>query len=544
MADTADPISIAEEAAGNSSLPMLFVFTSATLTIAVVVGVVLFMLRHRRSSTSDSKAQEKKATGEGALLDTSNSVGVADLAYMVEKLHPESSHFDLLLTVCSTPENIEWSMAALGKVEEQRQERIEKKKLEKPKNEADKAAFDFDSLMNDDGGWDEDDDDDEEDEQVKEARLKAKHAEAVKQADLARLKQATGQAVQLMEGVDDGVLGQEWVEATLSKAKVWPPADIGLLKDAKFDYKGEKVSAMDHPGLRRNLCMTVGRLNSQMLNSHPELLEAGSKKLIDYTYFRASMEFRQRVGILLEAALRVAMTLRAYRLVTTIVETVAMFKIGCPHDALGWFEDMMKRQYDCLPRCVVQSHAIVTPGENEIATGDMCELQLELERSHAEKFLRQKIAMFQKQGIPPQVGLQSYREGWWIALRMERLDGKTEVEKLNPHHTILSQIDPKDVEKFDKEDPAYRLIVAWPMVVQNVAQKTGKASIQVKAPTVAGKYRFFAGIRSQDFLGADQEVSIDVTVVDRSTVVRTEKKPEIESKEPEIESGGEAKKDN
>jgi hypothetical protein len=326
-------------------------------------------------------------------------------------------------------------------------------------------------------------------------------------------------------------LGQEWVEATLSKAKVWPPEDIGLLKDATFDYKGKQVSAMDHPGLRRNLCMTVGRLNSQMLNSHPELLEAGSKKLIDYTYFRASMEFRQRVGILLEAALRVSMTLRAYRLVTTIVETVAMFKIGCPHDSLAWFEDMMKRQYDCLPRCVVQSHAFVTPDEQEIATGDMCELQLELERTHAEKFLRQKIAMFQKQGIPPQVGLQSYREGWWIALRMERLDGKAEVEKLNPHHTILSQIDPKDVEKFEKEDPKYRLIVAWPMVVQNVAQKTGKASIQVKAPSVAGKYRFFVGIKSQDFLGADQEVPIDVTVVDRSTVVRTEKVPEIKTEE-------------
>jgi hypothetical protein len=135
------------------------------------------------------------------------------------------------------------------------------------------------------------------------------------------------------------------------------------------------------------------------------------------------------------------------------------------------------------------------------------------------------------QGVPPQVGLQSYREGWWIALRVERLDGKAEVEKLNPHHTILSQIDPKDVEKFEKEDPAYRLIVAWPMVVQNVAQKTGKASIQVKAPTVAGKYRFFVGIRSQDFLGADQEIPIDVTVVDRSTVVRTEKVPEIKTEE-------------
>jgi hypothetical protein len=531
-----DPVNLnaEEDAAADTSMsmPLFLVCASAAATIGMVVGVILYVMRRRRGSSSDDKSEADKKVDEGALLDTSNSVGVADLAYLVEKLHPESTHFDLLLTVCSTPENIDWSMQALAKVEVARQERIEKKKLEKPKSEADKAAFDFDSLMNDDGGWDADDDEDEnEDEVAKEMRLKGKQAEAEKQADLARLKQATGQAIQLMEGIDDGVLGQEWVEATLSKAKVWPPEDIGLLKDATFDYKGKQVSAMDHPGLRRNLCMTVGRLNSQMLNSHPELLEAGSQKLIDYTYFRASMEFRQRVGILLEAALRVAMTLRAYRLVTTIVETVAMFKIGCPHDSLPWFEDMMQRQYDCLPRCVVQSHAFVTPGEQEVATGDMCELQLELERTHAEKFLRQKIAMFQKQGIPPQVGLQSYREGWWIALRMERLDGKAEVEKLNPHESILSQIDPKDVEKFEKEDPKYRLIVAWPMVVQNVAQKTGKASIQVKAPTVAGKYRFFVGIKSQDFLGADQEVPIDVTVVDRSTVTRTEKVPEIKTEE-------------
>jgi hypothetical protein len=411
MTDAADPVIDVEEAAagtpaGAMSVPLFLVFASAAATIGCIVGAILYVLRRRRGSDSDSskdkniEGDKKKKVDEGALLDTSNSVGVADLAYLVAKLHPESTHFDLLLTVCSTPENIEWSLQALAKVEVARQERIAKKKLEKPKSEADEAAFDFDSLLNDDGGWDADDDEDEnEDASAKEMRLKGKQAEAEKRADLARLKQATGQAIQLMEGIDDGVLGQEWVEATLSSAKVWPPEDIGhlVLKDATFDYEGKQVSAMDHPGLRRNLCMTVGRLNSQMLNSHPELLEAGSKKLIDYTYFKSSMEFRQRVGILLEAALRVAMTLRSYRLVTTIVETVAMFKIGCAHNALPWFENMMQRQYDCLPRCVVQSHAFVTPGETEVATGDMCDLQLELERTHAEKFLRQKIAMFQKQ---------------------------------------------------------------------------------------------------------------------------------------------------
>jgi hypothetical protein len=541
MSDAADPILNPEDAAGiplmeEESSSYFAMCLAAAFTIAFVVVVGTWY--RRRTAAAAENAVEKK-TGEGALLDTSNSVGVADLAYLVEKLHPVSTHMDLLLTVCSTPENIEWSMIALAKVEAARKERSNKKKLEKPKNE----TVNFDSMM-DEGGWDEDDDDENEDEQVKETRLKAKKAEAEKQADMARFKQAAGQTVQLMEGIDEGVLGQEWVEETLSKAKVWPPADIGLLKDAKFDYKGKQVSALDHPALRRNLCMTIGRLNSQMLNSHPELLQAGSKKLIDYTYFRASMEFRQRVGILLEAALRVAMTLRSYRLVTTIVETVAMFKIGCPHDSLGWFEDMMKKQYDCVPRCIVESHTMSVPGEKEIATGDMCELTLELERTHAEKFLRQKIAMFQKQGIPPQVGLQSYREGWWIALRVERLDGKAVVDKLNRENTILSTMDPKEVDKFEKEDPGYRLIVAWPMVVQNVAQKTGKASIQVKAPSVPGKYRYYVGIKSQDFLGADLEMPFDVTVVDASTVVRTVKKPPVAESEAATVESEETKKVN
>jgi hypothetical protein len=540
-ATTADPILDTEGAAGmetpveipadilvetsTNSVPMYLVFASAAFTIAVVVGVILWLLRRRASKAEAAKAKETK--GAGAMLDKTNSVGVEDLAYMVAKLHPLSSHMDLLLTVCSTPENIEWSMQALEKVEQIRKDRIEKKKLEKPKNKD--TDFSFDSLM-DGGGWD-DDADENEDEQAKEARLKAKAADAEKLADMTRLKQATGQAVQLIEGVDEGVLGQEWVEKTLGKAKAWPPADIGLLKDAKFDYKGKMVSAVDHPALRRNLCMTVGRLNSSMLNTHPELVEAGGKKMIDRTYFGASMEFRQRVGILLEASLRVAMTLRNYRLVSTIVETVAMFKIGCPHDSRAWFEDSMQKQYGCLPRVVVNSSAITVPGEKEIATGDMCELALELERTHAEAFLKQKVAMFQRQGIPPQVALQNYREGWWIAIRMERLDGKLEVDKLNRETTILSTMDSKDVDKFEKDDPSHRLIVAWPMVVQNVAQKTGKASIQVKAPTVPGKYRFFVGIKSQDFLGADQEVPIDVVVVDASTVVRVEKKPETDSEE-------------
>jgi hypothetical protein len=129
-------------------------------------------------------------------------------------------------------------------------------------------------------GWDADDDEDEtEDAVAKEMRLKGKQAEAEKQADLQRLKQATGQAIQLMEGTDDGVLGQEWVEATLSKAKVWPPEDIGLFENATFEYNGNQVSAMDWSATKRVRLAA----NSQMLNCIPTF-EAGPK-VGDYTYF-------------------------------------------------------------------------------------------------------------------------------------------------------------------------------------------------------------------------------------------------------------------
>jgi hypothetical protein len=74
-----------------------------------------------------------------------------------------------------------------------------------------------------------------------------------------------------LEGIDDGVLGQKWVMKTLESNGSWPPKDLSFLKDMKFDYKGKKVAALDHPGLVRNLCMTAGRINSRMLNTHPEL---------------------------------------------------------------------------------------------------------------------------------------------------------------------------------------------------------------------------------------------------------------------------------
>jgi hypothetical protein len=260
-------------------------------------------------------------------------------------------------------------------------------------------------------------------------------------------------------------------------------------------------------------------------------VEAASKQLVDQTYFKGSMEFRGRCALLLEAALRTAVACRNYPLTKTIVETVAMFKIGTTSpDKIDWFNGVMQKQYQTLPRLKIENTSIECPGEKDMATKDVLAIGLEMTRLHAEAFTRQKIAMFQKQGIPPQVALQTYREGWWFMARAERLDGDApdgsslELKK----DGILKECSKTDLEKFEKATFQERLLTAWPMIIQNVAQKSGKVRIQCQAPPVPGKYRFTVAIKSQDFLGADQEFSVEGTVLDASAVVRKpkEEKPE------------------
>jgi hypothetical protein len=265
-------------------------------------------------------------------------------------------------------------------------------------------------------------------------------------------------------------------------------------------------------------------------------VEAGSKQLVDQTYFKGSMEFRQRCGMLLEAALRTAVACRNHTLSKTVVQTVGLFKIGCPPPGdVKWFDGMMERQYQCLPRLNIDNTLIECPGEKEMATGDILTLGLDVTRLHAEAFTKQKVAMFQKQGIPPQLGLQTYREGWWFLVRAERLDGETPASSLDlKTDGLLKLVAKSDLEKFEKGSYSERLQTAWPMIVQNITQKTGKVKIQFLAPALPGKYRFTVSINSQDFLGADKEFSIEGTIVDGSTVVRKLKEDKKEDDaEPE-----------
>jgi hypothetical protein len=250
------------------------------------------------------------------------------------------------------------------------------------------------------------------------------------------------------------------------------------------------------------------------------IVAAGEKKLLDQTYFKNNLEYRSRAGILLEATLRLAICLNSYSLTKTIVEAVAQFKIGCTGDNIEWFEGVIKREYGCLPRLDIRKKTIETPGEKEIATGDLCCMEVELERTHAEKFTTRKIEMFKKQGIPPQVAFQSFREGWWFLVRAHRLDGEGKPAEIDAESPLVSKVETGDLKKFKNIKAEESLLQAWPMLVRNIAQKSGTVKLQFKAPSVSGKYKFIVSVMSQEFLGADTEFSVQATIVDINSLGR------------------------
>ena len=263
------------------------------------------------------------------------------------------------------------------------------------------------------------------------------------------------------------------------------------------------------------------------------------------------MEYRQRAGILLEAALRLAISLKSYRLTATIIEAVTMFRLGMPNvseEQVNEYEKLMRRQHvaslgddetakdlQCLPRLQVLEKSIETAGEDEIATGDTVTVEVSLDRLHAEGFTRQKMAGLQKQGLPPQLALANYIEAWWVLVRAIPVGSTTSdrpTTKID-QNSMTQTLDPADVAKFESQPENVRLYTAWPMLVQNIAQKTGTAKVKFTAPSVPGKYQILISLKSQDFLGADQDVEFEVDVVDAATVERKNKE----------EQGGEAEED-
>jgi len=480
--------------------------------------------------------KEKEAVR--SMLD--NSVAQSDVSYLATHLRPDSTHLDVLFYIATCPESIEITQLSIDKGDELKQARLEYLNPKGKNDQNDIVMKEFD-LDNDDDGWA---DEDEDDEAAKIARERqAEKEKLAKQVAAASGKDQIAKNIKI-EGIDDGVLGQEWVERTLKTLGQWPPkfGDTCNVGKMTFYEKGKgAVSALEHRAVRRNLCMTLGRLNAQELNSHPELLEAGRNNLIDPTYFRSTMEYRQRTGLLLEVALRVAGSVRSYRLYKTIVECVAMFKIGTTsisdEKTVGWFKDIMKKTYGGpagVPSVVVGSIDIETPDEDEIATEDTCKLEIEITRPHAESFTKQKIAMAQKQGIPPQIALQTFREGWWILIRCKKLDGSAPVNnehmKNNP---VLAALDSGAKRAFESEIEENRLLNAWPFIVSNISQTSGKVNVTFRAPSVPGKYKFFIDVKSQEFLGCDQVLTLEKEIIDKELLERKEEKQEADEEEEE-----------
>lgn len=239
------------------------------LILAAVAGALYYFQQLGKAAKQAAQADPEKkedAAADAAAAPPANTIGPSDISHLSSKLHPASNHMDVLLAVATTPENIAYGLKAYQLKEATRRERI-KEDLEEAKKSLSRGSSKEEStemFSLDDDGWADDDADDEK------AKAAAK-AEEEKKKERERLQQAVGKAKIKLEGIDEGVIGQKWIENLMASRGLWPPKYMGFLKDQTFDYEGKQVSALDHPGLRRNLCMIHGRLHSILLNSHPEL---------------------------------------------------------------------------------------------------------------------------------------------------------------------------------------------------------------------------------------------------------------------------------
>lgn len=554
-----------EVASPNNMLPILAALAALLLT-------ALFFLQKSKASTVASAAPSPAQVQ----LDPQ-----ADAAYLANCLRPTSSPLDILYAIATTPDQVALTSKSLEMAEEVRVKKMAYLNRAENGEAARRRHQSMEDLL-DGGSWAEDDDDDP-------AAVAARKAEEVKEKEASALAKATGKdktdvTKVKLEGVDDGVLGQEWVLKQLGVLGVWPPPSSDGIGGKQFTTivggKKKVVGALDHPAVKRNLIMTMGRLNARQLNTHPELLDAGPKGLIDPTYFQSTMEYRKRASMLLEAALRMACTLRSFRLASAVVDAMVMFKIGLmavdDTKEVEWFRDLMMKQYGegGTPKLIVEEKYLGVPTEepeaveskdgddkaakkeaekNKIArlinktkqvttTDEKMALEMQITRQHAESFTKEKLMQCQKQGIPPQIGMQAYRESWFILVRAKKLDGDvppTDKAYGSDHlklmhenkHQLYEMLDSNSIKSFEKEFNASssskaenRIVVGWPFVIQNVAQKAGKVKIHLPPPSEAGKYEFSVSIKSQDFLGVDEEFCLVVDV--KKGVEDTEAKKE------------------
>eukprot|EP00522_Entomoneis_paludosa_P015700 CAMPEP_0172451736 /NCGR_PEP_ID=MMETSP1065-20121228/9649_1 /TAXON_ID=265537 /ORGANISM="Amphiprora paludosa, Strain CCMP125" /LENGTH=531 /DNA_ID=CAMNT_0013203707 /DNA_START=60 /DNA_END=1655 /DNA_ORIENTATION=- len=501
------------------------------LVLGAAGAYVYFSSASGKASKGDDTGDKKSSSGSSSQ-GSIGPVPMEDFFSLFNQLSPDSTHFDILWAVMSMNDVLDRASNEIDKINEMREKKTKQLQEEKAKKESNQV--DFDDLVNDDGWGDEGDDDDEGGDAVQKARAE----DARKQEEMARLRKATGKTLPKMEGIDEGVLGQEWVEKTLEKAGAWPPKQLAdsALANKTFAYKPnggrvQQLKPMDHPAFRRCLCMTMGRLHSNLLNTHPELIKAGMNKAVDETYFKGSMEFRQRIALILDATLRIALTMQSYPLFGTLVETLAAFKIGCdPVDSksLPWFNGTMARQYNTLPRLDIgqlsfeEAPPPAKQGEQptptpatpltELVAGKSAVIVLPVDRKHAEAFTKVKLAQCQKQGIPPQIALQGYREAWWFLVRWQPTSSQVDNALEDIPRKFMDNLDAAVVQKFESTSADLRVRTAFPMMVQNIAQKSGAVKVRITAPKNPGTYKIVVAVKSSDFLGADQEQVIQIKV--------------------------------
>merc|ERR1711865_663019 len=169
--------------------------------------------------------------------------------------------------------------------------------------------------------------------------------------------------------------------------------------------------------------------------------------------------------------------------------------------------------------------------KEEIRGGDPLILEIEVDRLHAEKFLKHKMGMAMKQGIDPKMvlGMGAYRELWWMLVRAKRVsdtdadadDGddddidNNDNDDAGAEAKFLNSLNEETRKTFAAEQDENRLLTAWPLIVQSIAQKKGNVKVRFPAPSRPGKYEFLVDVKSQEFFGCDQSFTIVKEVVER-----------------------------
>lgn len=551
-------------------------------SLAAVVLAALFLWlssRSTKSSATTTSRSNNNASSDGGGDDddegappplnpaqTAQKYAAANVEYLSTTLRVDCDPWDVVFAVATTPENVFVTSARLAETERLRRRktrRLEEERTASVSDAADDgggggggAAVDPMSV-DDDGGWASSDDEGEDDEARAAAEAAKKHEEEErkqKRALNATMGRVDPSDIKL-EGVDEGVIGPKWVAERLREQNRWPPRVPDGAASATFEVAatGQRLPPSDHPAVERNLLMAAARLHAMILNSHGDLIKANGGGDVDAPYFRYVMEFRQRCAGQLEIALRIACAARSYRLVRTIVQTVAMFKIGVPDATdprvLAWFKKTMETQHgvaEGVPRLEVKNQSLTPAASDEedkdedkdkdageetkptatnvvLAAGEELILSVDVERVHAEAFFKQRIENCKKQGIPPQIALQSFREVWWVLVRRRRTDNDDDGNDPTPPAPpgSLAAIASKLAAA---EERRYRLVHAYPFVVAQINKREGTIKAKLKAPSTPGTYSFDVSILSQEFLGCDVDLEIaDVVVADAASVTRTKK---------------------